>query len=374
MKVIHVIPDVTAEAAGPSHSVPRLCRSLAEVGHDVELSCHGAPKEIPGVRLDVHGSWPIARRFAVAPGLARALGRKAREVDIVHNHSLWSMVNVASGWVVPGKRAKLVTSPHGTLSAWALRRSRHVKRIVKPLQWRALLRADLLHATSEFEVQQIRDAGFTAPIAFIPHGIDLPAMPGATRFRPYRTLLFLGRIHPTKGVDRLLAAWRALHDDYADWRLVVAGTGEPRYVRYVHQLVHELKLKRVELPGPLFGADKAAAYFEAELFVLPTHSENFGMAIAEALAHGCPVIVGKGAPWQGIERENCGWWISNEIDELAATLGCAMARPREALKEMGSRGRSWMAREFGWDTIGCRMADAYRWVMGDSARTGDIRR
>lgn len=120
MKSVHVVPHIDQEAAGPSYSVPRLCESLAARGHEVELSCLAARGKLPGVVLDLHEQWPILGRFAISPSLARALRDKAGRVDIVHNHSLWSMVNVAAGWVVPGKRAKLVTSPRGTLSPWAL--------------------------------------------------------------------------------------------------------------------------------------------------------------------------------------------------------------------------------------------------------------
>ena len=147
---------------------------------------------------------------------------------MVHNHSLWSMVNVASGWVVPGRGAKLVVSPRGTLSAWALSRNRHVKRVLWPLQKRVLARADLLHATSEVELAEIRAQGFTAPVAVIPNGIDLPDMRHGVKQGSdgMRTLLFLSRIHPTKAIDRLLAAWVQLQTRHPDWRLVIAGRGE----------------------------------------------------------------------------------------------------------------------------------------------------
>ena len=119
MKLVHVVPHIDQEAAGPSYSVPRLCQGLAARGHEVELSCLAARGGIPGVALDLHRQWPILGRFAISTSHARALRDKATRVDIVHNHSLWSMVNVATGWVVPGRRAKLVTSPRGTLSPYS---------------------------------------------------------------------------------------------------------------------------------------------------------------------------------------------------------------------------------------------------------------
>lgn len=363
MKLVHVVPHIDEEASGPSYSVPRLCETLAARGHDVELSCLAARGVVSGVKVDLHPEWPILGRFAISTSLARALGEKADGVDIVHNHSLWSMVNVAAGCVVPGKRAKLVTSPHGTLSPWALSRSRVAKTMLWPLQLRALARADLLHATSEVEYDDILAQGFTAPVAVIPNGVDLPPLPARKPVPNKRTLLFLSRIHPTKGIDRLLHAWRQLQDAHPDWRLVVAGTGQAEHEHDVRELAIALKLQRVEFPGPLYGKDKSHAYFVANLFVLPTHSENFGMVVAEALAHACPVVVSRGAPWSRLEIQGCGWWVEHDVETLVQSLGAAMRLPQGRLAAMGIKGRNWMEREFGWPNIAERMDSAYEWLL-----------
>lgn len=363
MKIVHVVPHIDQEASGPSYSVPRLCESLAARGNHVELSCLAARGEIPGVTLDLHPQWPVLGRFAISSSLTRALSAKARHVDIVHNHSLWSMVNVASGWAVPGIHAKLVTSPRGTLSPWALSRSKVLKTALWPIQRRALSRADLLHATSDEEYAEIRAQGFSAPIAIIPNGIDLPALPVVKPSTEMSTLLFLSRIHPKKGLDRLLHAWNELQARYPHWRLVIAGKGEPAHVREVEGLAKSLKLRRVEFPGPLYGAAKSDAYFNAALFVLPTHSENFGLVVAEALAHACPVVVSKGAPWAGVESEGCGWWVSNEATSLTEALDNAMRRSNDQRESMGRAGRDWMQRQFSWMSVAERMESAYVWLL-----------
>lgn len=373
MRLVHVVPHIDQEAAGPSYSVPRLCQSLAACGNQVELTCIAARGDISDVTLDLHPQWPVLGRFAISTSLARALSRKAKVVDIVHNHSLWSMVNVAAGWVVPGRRARLVTSPRGTLSAWALSRSKGLKRLLWPLQRRVLARADMLHATSDVELQEIRAQGFLAPVAVIPNGIDLPAMPPPKPGTGMRTLLFLSRIHPTKGLDRLLRAWVQLEMRHPRWRLVIAGHGEAEHVREVHSLADLLQVPRVEFSGPLYGADKAQAYFAADLFVLPTHSENFGMVVAEALAHGCPAVVSRGAPWAGLEAEGCGWWVENSVEKLMAALDAAMQLEPEQLTTMGLRGRVWMERDYGWAAIGQKMDAAYQWILAGGDRPAWVR-
>jgi glycosyltransferase involved in cell wall biosynthesis len=277
------------------------------------------------------------------------------------------MVNVSSGWVVPGRRAKLVTSPRGTLSQWALGRTRVLKNLLWPLQRRVLERANLLHATSSVEYDEIRALGFTAPVAIIPNGIDLPPLVDRATVSPRRTLLFLSRIHPTKGLDRLLHAWRHLQRVHPAWRLVIAGRGTNDYVNEIRQLANSLQLQRVTFPGPLFGQEKSQAYFDAELFVLPTHSENFGMVVAEALAHACPVVVSRGAPWPRTATEGCGWWVNPHVDVLSQTLDEAMRLSPDHLANMGRKGRDWMGREYGWDTVAQQMEAAYQWVLNDGS-------
>lgn len=366
IRITHVIPRIDQEAAGPSYSVPRLCQALAARGNDVELCCIAARGEIPGVRLDIHREWPLLRRFAISASLAWALRHTALEVDIVHNHSLWSMANVACGLIVPTRQAKLVTSPRGTLAPWALNRNRHLKLLLKPLQWRALERADLLHATSEMELADIRELKLRVPVALVPNGIDIPLLDELKASPDGQTLLFLSRIHPKKGIDRLLLAWKRLQNDYSEWRLRIVGNGDRRHVDQLRNLAISLDLERVEFSGPLFGEAKSMAYRSADVFVLPSHSENFGMVVAEALAHGCPVIASKGTPWKDLERHECGWWTAHDVDSLADALEHSMLLSRAELKQMGLRGRAWMLRDFSWESVAQKMEAAYRWTLGQA--------
>lgn len=374
MKLVHVVPHIDQEAAGPSYSVPRLCQGLAALGDEVELSCLAARGEIPGVRLDLHPQWPVLGRFAISSSHAMDLRAKAGQVDIVHNHSLWSMVNVAAGWVVPGKRAKLVTSPRGTLSSWALSRSKNVKRVLWPVQRRALSRADMLHATSEGEYEEIRAGGFAAPVAIIPNGIDLPERVPTKEQAGIRTLMFLSRIHPTKGLDMLLHAWKELQSRHPEWQLKIIGRGEPKHVSEVHGLAASLELERVSFPGPVYGEAKSRAYFDADLFVLPTRAENFGMVVAEALAHGCPVVVSQGAPWAGLGTEGGGWWIPNDVPSLTGALDYAMRKSSVELSGVGMKGRDWMERDFCWIAVSRQMHAAYAWLVSGGECPDWVRR
>lgn len=250
------------------------------------------------------------------------------------------------------------------------------KRIFWPLLQRsALARADCFHATADSEYADIRRLGFRQPVAILPNGIDIPVQP-PKRKSNRRTMLFLGRIHPKKGLDLLLHAWRCVQDHYDAWDLVIAGSdsGYGRtsgHLNQTRELAVGLGVKRVAFVGPLYGIDKIHAYRNADLFVLPTRSENFGMSVAEALAMGTPAIVSRGAPWVGLENHRAGWWVEIGVEALADSFRHALSRSPEELTAMGERGRLWMQEEFSWASIGSRMAETYRWLAAPFAPAPD---
>jgi len=363
MKLLHIIPHIDEEAAGPSYSVPRLCQSLVVAGNEVELSCLAAKKNIKGVNIVIHSEWPFLKRFAVSSSFVKYLRLRADSVDIIHNHSLWSMVNVATGWLAPYKAAKLVTSPRGTLSTWALSQNYIIKKVLWVIQRRVLRYSDMIHATSMVEYEQIRSMGFNAPVAIIPNGIDLPLEFPFKKESDRRTLLFLGRLHPTKCVDRLLHAWKELQYNHPEWDLVIVGKGKSNYIKELTHLKGQLLLERVKFTGAVYGAEKSDIYNNANLFVLPSHSENFGIAVAESLAHSCPVVVSKGAPWSQLEEKKCGWWTDHNIQSLSKSLDISMSTPVEQLRIMGINGRHWMAQDYEWKVIAQKMSGSYNWLV-----------
>jgi glycosyltransferase involved in cell wall biosynthesis len=371
MRVIHVVPAITEEASGPSYSVVRLCQSLIEAGEDLTLAAlDWSPlPSMPGfIKVFPLGVGP--KRLGRSPEMSRWLMCEISEgrVDVAHSHGMWQMNAVYPGKAAKSGKAKLVVSPRGAFSAWAMSHGSRFKKLFWPLLQRpALVRASCFHATAEAEYEDIRRLGFNQPVAVIPNGIDVPELMLRTP-SSFRTLLFLGRIHPVKGVDVLLNAWAAVMDRFADWRLLVVGTDmgyrkECGYLETLKALATKLKAKRITFVGPLYGEAKLAAYREAGLFVLPSHSENFGVTIAESLAAGTPAIVTKGAPWSGLAEQGAGWWIDIGVDALVACLKEAMAQSRDELARRGINGREWMLREFSWQTAGKRMDQTYHWLI-----------
>lgn len=366
MRLVHVIPHVDEEAAGPSQSVTRLCEALATEGHGVEMHTMAAKGTPSGVELVVHREWRLLGRFGFSMELVGALRSASRGADILHNHSLWSFPNMAAGLAAQGCEATMVTSPRGTLAPAARARSSLKKAICKPLQWPAITRAACLHATSAMEYADIRQYGLRHPVAVIPNGIDIPVSSGMpveseSPDRP-RRLLFLGRLHPIKGIELLLEAWAALQRKHPQWELVIAGKGEPSYVQSLHALAKRLKLDRATFPGPVYGKEKSRVYFSSDVFVLPTKTENFGMAIAEAQAHAVPVVTTRGAPWPQLIDHASGWWVEQTVDEISAAMDAAMQMDQVSLKAMGQRGRQWMQNDYDWASIARHMAAVYAWL------------
>ncbi|MCP9451546.1 MAG: glycosyltransferase [Nitrospira sp.] len=367
MRAIHTVASITYEAGGLSYSVVRLCESLIKQGHDITLSVLNDPPRLSYphfVRAFPMGIGP--RKLGRSPAMARWLAREgsSRTVDILHSHSMWMMPNVYPGIVARRYRIPLIVSPRGTLSSWAMASGSFVKRFFWPLVQRpAISAAACFHATAESEYEDIRRLGFRQPVAIIPNGIDIPE-PIPKREQPLRTLLFLSRIHPKKGLDLLLPAWQAVQDHFPAWRLVIAGPRDSDgYLEKMQALAAQLELKRLEFIGEVKGAQKWETYSQADLFVLPTYSENFGNVVAEALASGIPAIVSKGAPWAGLVEKRAGWWIDIGVAPLVSCLMQALALSSDQLSEMGQRGRRWMQEEFSWDCLGHRMTRTYEWII-----------
>lgn len=366
IRAIHVVPSVANEASGPSYSVVRLCQSLIAHGEDITLATLEPPAfaSMP-VFLKTFPLGMGPRRLGRSPAMRQWLAGRVRShsVDLLHNHSLWMMPNVYPGRVAKRDGIRLVVSPRGTLSNVAMRGGSPLKRAFWPLlQKPALAATSCFHATSLSEYEDIRRTGFRHPVAIIPNGVDVPDLPPKSARTP-RTLLFLSRIHKTKGLDVLLPAWQRVQDRFPAWSLRIVGPDNGGYLAQMQRLAGKLRLERIEFSGALHGSQKWLAYREAELFVLPTYSENFGMSIAESLATGTPAIVSKGAPWATLEAQGAGWWIDIGIEPLVACLGEALACGPESLADMGMRGQRWMEADFSWTQVGRRMGETYHWLL-----------
>ena len=371
---VHVVAGLNSAHGGPTYSVPRLCRALSSVGAEAKVYSVAEPGRREAYSNSDHDICfpqdypciPIVRSLRLSRDLTRALDEQGPNLDIIHNHGLWLMPNVMAGRVAQRSRKPFVLAPEGMLSSVALGYSQRKKRLFWALwQGKVVRSADCIHVMSEQEYDEVRAFGLNNPVAVIPNGIDLPELADQTEPRSEidRVLLSLGRIHPKKGLDRLLRAWAIVENTHPGWRLRIIGPDELGHAAELAALGRELRLKRMSVEAPVAGRSKTIAYQQADIFVLPTLNENFALTVAEALAAETPVIATKGAPWRGLDTEGCGWWIDQGVESLAAALNNAMTKTRIELRKMGARGRAWMARDFSWDRIARDVLDLYCWLL-----------
>ena len=291
--------------------------------------------------------------------------------SLVHNNGLWQPVNHWAASTAHRFGIPLVVQPHGMLEPWALKEKALKKRLGMALfQRRDIETAKVLVATSADEYRNLRHLGLTQPVAIIPNGIDLTAagVPKVERVRTggNRTVLFLSRVHKVKGLTNLVQAWAQVRP--AGWRLQIAGPDEGGHLAEVLRAAQAVGVAgSIDYLGEVDGARKTEVYHNADLFVLPTFSENFGVVVAEALSHGLPVITTRGAPWADLETHGCGWWVDIGVEPLATALRQAMALNDDERRAMGERGRAYVQR-YNWADIARQMADVYRWVLGQGAR------
>lgn len=372
MKVILATGDLSPASGGVSASVPGLVRALAACDH-VTPKVLGtldpsAPEAAARWGPEVH----VVRQYGPhafhwAPTMARVLARLAP--DVVDVQGLWMHLSRVNLRHHRRHGTPYVITPRGMLDPWSLQRSRWRKRLVAAWYENAhLARAACLRATAPMELTHFRAHGLRNPVAVVPNGVDVPAGPPRDPCPSgRRRVLFLSRLHPKKGLPFLLRAWAEVAPRHAAWELVVAGPDEVGHRAEMQRLAAELGLAQLTWHEPVAGPARDELYRSADLFVLPTHAENFGLVVAEALAHRVPVVTTRHAPWEGLETHGCGWWIDLAHGPLVEAMDNAMRLDDAARAAMGARGRAWMQRDFAWGAVAGQMVEVYRWVVGGGA-------
>lgn len=427
MRILHVVALIQASTGGPAVSVTRLASEQAKMGHEVTLACldypHLGPQAVaPGVRVvSVKGNALAVHGRGWSPRLRRVLMEEAKQADVVHNHGLWMWPNAYARVAAAGAGKPLIISPRGMLDAWSLNRSK----LRKAVAWRLFERKNLqaaviFHATSREEKNSIAkfiSHGLTrmntdsfsggdpagksnssekakeVPIVVAANGVDLPDLANRPRrevleakfpvLTDRRWVVFMSRLHPKKGIDVLLRAWRAQRrsgqvDDRTKMEargpvsprsgcpvLILAGSDLIDYRNDVERMVRELGLQdSVVIVGEVVGDTKDCLLANADVFVLPSYSENFGIVVAEAMSWERPVIASMGTPWKEIVDADAGWWVEPEEGALTVALAEALGKEQEHLNTMGARGRALVKERYGWTSPARSLVEAYSELTG----------
>jgi len=349
--------------------VRALANHLALAGHTVDLlatqepgdTAAAAPGDTATIRL-----FPRIppRSICRSPALHGHL--RQASYDCIHQHSLWLRSLAYAAEAARRQQVPLVISPRGMMTDWAWQHRRWRKQLAS---WfvhpGALAQASGWHATSPEEADDIRRRGFTQPVCVAPNGVTPPApaelaaaraawlaLCPAAATRP--VALFYSRLHRKKRVRELIDLWASA--PRGDWLLLVVGTPEDYTAE---ALATELATRGLSEGIVVFdGTGRPPPYAVASLFVLPSHSENFGLVIAEALAAGVPALVTDTTPWTGLAGVQAGWCVA--WNAYPAALAAALTLARDELATRGRHGRAWMERSFSWASTARLLGEFYR--------------
>ena len=382
MRILHVITGISRRSGGPSRSVQGLVAGLNAAGIETWLMTlnHGDEPWVEGVMRFENG------------GVFEEVVQRV-EPDIIHLHGLWSLALHRCAVICRRWGIKYIIAPRGMLEPWSLQQKWLKKRIARLLYQDLDLKcAAALHATAESEAEQFRKLGFKNPVIVSPNGVNVPKnfsrVAAATEAIATeervdcleRRVLFVSRMHPKKGVMELVEAFKRVVsggvEEWRSWKVelvyTVSGDLEKAYEAKVKARVKELGLEEQFIfTGALNDDEEWKAYGRADLFVLPTYSENFGIVVAEALWAGVPVITTKGTPWGELETAKCGKWIDlpskgsnpSAWPALVAALREMMSLSDDERRQMGERGRKFVEEKYTWAAVVKEMVKGYELVV-----------
>jgi glycosyltransferase involved in cell wall biosynthesis len=381
MKVLHLTASLDSEHGGPVTVVRGLAQALAKKGIDVSLFAPSKKakcthtSDYKGVTARVFPTsffskfWPC-----YSPTLKKALKNELSNFDIIHVHEIWHYPNFACYQVTKATRKPYLVAVHGALEPSCLNHKAFKKKIYSKLIQREILEnAAALHAITEEEVKSIAEFVDNKNIYCVPNGLnveDFENLPGRSRLESLypqikgkRVILFLGRIHPKKGLDLLAQAFGRVAGEQGNVCLLIAGPNNDGYRTQVEKiLAAEGVSDKVIFTGMLTGSERLAALSGADIFALPSHSEGFSMSILEAMACGLPVIITKDCHFQEVEQMQAGKVIDGNLADLSEALIQLLA-DRPLCMKMGSAGKKLVKDKYTWDKAADKMIGCYEEIL-----------
>lgn len=381
MKIIHAIPYLSPGKGGPSVSVPALAQACALQGIDVTLSSQSWPEDnFEAVNID-HVVVELTRTmdrsgFGFSTLLNRRLLRAAATHDLMHVHGLWMYITHAAAKSARVNKKPYVVTPRGMLEPYIMSRSILKKRLVQQLfQDQDISKAACIHVLSASEAESVRSLNYRNPIAVIPNGIwpaqyeSLPCKKTFENFFPdtanKKIILSMSRIHPKKGLLNLAEAWCRLAREFSSWHLVLAGPNELDHQQEIeHVLDHHGMRERVTFTGTLEGEKKMSALGAAELFVLPSFSEGFSMAILEAMICRLPVLLTPGCNFPESVKANAAIEALPNAKDVHRALRTFLEMNDLQRRQIGNNGCALVTSHYTWDRVASEMIKVYEWCLG----------
>lgn len=386
MRILQIVPSVSLVYGGPSQMILGLSKALAREGIEVTLITTNSNGDNDQPPLDVPIAQPIKqdgyeiiyfpcspfRRYKFSLGLLQWLAKNGSRYDVAHIHALFSPVSTAAATIARNKKLPYILRPLGTLDPADLQKKKYLKQIYgRLLEKPNLAGAAGVHFTSREEAKVSERYGTKTKDLVIPLGVDLPSnfpTKGTARQQlgiqtDCPLIVFMSRIDPKKGLDLLIPALEKLQVAELDFHFVLAGAN-PQDIDYEHTIKQTIETstlaKQTTITGFVQGELKTGLLQDADLFVLPSYYENFGIAVAEAMAMGIPVVISDRVHiWQDIQTANAGWVTPCEVDKLTAALQIAIEAPEER-KQRGENARQLTQAKYSWSAIAQKLIQTYK--------------
>ncbi len=340
MKILHFIPSIDRSSGGVGAYLQLLAHDLGKMV-ELHIVSHRSENELLIENSTIH--FIDGRRTHLRKAKAEFMKiLDELRPDVVHINCCWELLSSFTVFWAKQRHYPVLITTHGMLEPWVIKKNFWTKKLPALLfyQKKALRMADGLVATAESERKNLLMANYNPYVSLVPNGVIVDGILLKNSWKHSKTILFLALLRPNKGADLLIKAVKKLEHSLTNYQVLIAGTGENDYVNSLKVLVHSLELNHiVSFLGGIYGNEKWRLYQKADVFVLPTLNENFGIVIAESLASGTPVITTKGAPWPELKERNCGWWIERDVDSIASALQEFLKLPISDLETMGRNGR-----------------------------------
>lgn len=362
MTIIHYIPSINKKDGGTTAYMQLLSKALGALVR-LHVVTHQSDSDVEIEQATVHY---ISSSLGGDMKKDWNLLLDAIKPAVVHINCCWMPACAFTQKWAKKKGYPVVLTPHGMLEPWIMKRNYWTKKLPALLlfQKAAVKQADYLHATAQSEKDNLLKLGYNKKIEIIPNGIEVDNIPVKQSWEKKHNLLFLSRVHEKKGIELLLEALSALKEQMRDFTVTIAGEGEASYVERLKNLTKEKRLDGiVSFVGGVYGDKKWELFRSADVFILPTYSENFGIVVAEALACGTPVMTTTGTPWQALADEQCGWWVDADVASITEALKEIIAMPEEALQSYGLRGRRLVEDQFSITAVARQMDLLYKNVL-----------
>jgi glycosyltransferase involved in cell wall biosynthesis len=370
VRVLHVIPSVSERSGGPATAIFPMCRALQTRGVEVMLVTTNDGIETEASRVTEHQGVPtmffpcqFGGSFKYSRPLAAWLHSQIRGFNLLHIHAVFNHACIAAARACRQSQVPYIVRPLGTLHPWSMKQKRVRKRLFWLVRGKAMLTgAEAIHYTAQAEKVATEGLLGLNHGTVIPLGIDAneASSNGSALHFPYPYLLVLSRLHPKKGLDVLIEAFAELAREpkFARWRLVVAGDGPTDYVEQLKRQA-ALASDKIVFPGWLDGERKEAALRRASLLALPSHQENFGLCVMEALAHSVPVLISPHVSLADeIETAGAGWIARVEKDALKTRLAEALT-DEEELSRRGRAGKT-LSENYSWERVADSLIELYK--------------